>query len=550
MTHTFTDADSGRGATFRAGAHARSGYLAVATLASAYLYLFVRVQWRVGDEGDMLNGALAVAQGHVPYRDFFDLRGPASFYWLGLFFKLFGGTWLVARVHLLLTGTAISLLVYHLTVRSRPARYAFLPCAIVTAVSLPNWAAAHHHWDSNLFALAAIAVFLQGLDRTRGAARFAWLAASGVLAAISSAFLYQKGFALLAAFVALLLIARLAFARKTSPVHDIAAAVGGYGLVGVIILAWFHHLGALDIFIDSTIRFPLATYGDANRLPYGYQLTAIVSDNFAAIRTWPPALVGAAAVFLLPPLLVVAALPLLVAAAVIALLATRPERLRDLTLVALLLTGSALWYSESHRWDIMHLIYGSPVLLVALGMLWARLDVPAAAARLVPAALTAGLLAMAAGDGLNALGANERIVTRRGTIRVLQDDAALRFLLSDRVKAGDYVFVYPYYPAYYFLADVRNPTRFGEIMYGPGSKPYFDEAIADIEARQVQYILWDTVVEGENLKQWFPAYQHPPEHERWMERYFAEHYDEQTMLNGFRLLRRRNAPEPGSPLPR
>ena len=81
------------------------------------------------------------------------------------------------------------------------------------------------------------------------------------------------------------------------------------------------------------------------------------------------------------------------------------------------------------------------------------------------------------------------------------------------MRRGDYVFVYPYYSTYYFLADVRNPTRFGEMMYGPGAKPSFDEAIAAIEAREVKYVLWDTVLEGENLKEWFPAYQHPPEHE-------------------------------------
>ena len=55
-------------------------YFWVAAVATAYLYLFVRVQWRIGDEGDMLNGALAVTQGRVPYRDFYDLRGPLSFY--------------------------------------------------------------------------------------------------------------------------------------------------------------------------------------------------------------------------------------------------------------------------------------------------------------------------------------------------------------------------------------------------------------------------------------------------------------------------------------
>jgi hypothetical protein len=150
------------------------------------------------------------------------------------------------------------------------------------------------------------------------------------------------------------------------------------------------------------------------------------------------------------------------------------------------------------------------------------------------------LILVATNRALYAAAANEHVLTRRGAIVLPQDDPALKFLLSDEVARGDYVFVYPYYSTYYFLADVRNPTRFGAMMYGPESKPLFEEAIAAIEANEVKYILSDTVVAGENLKKWFPAYQQPPENERWMERYFETHYQQVAVLNGFRLLRRRH----------
>ena len=104
---------------------------------------------------------------------------------------------------------------------------------------------------------------------------------------------------------------------------------------------------------------------------------------------------------------------------------------------------------------------------------------------------------------------------------------------------GDYVLVYPYYAMYYFLADVKNPTRYGELIYGPGAKPYFDEAIAAVEARKMKYILWDTTVDADTMKQWFPSYVPPPESDRWMERYFQEQYQQVDILNGFRILRRR-----------
>lgn len=75
-------------------------------VSALYLYPFVRVIWRIGDEGTLVYGAQRVASGALPYRDFFEVMGPASFYWLGFFFKLFGAQWLVARGVLLLTGVA------------------------------------------------------------------------------------------------------------------------------------------------------------------------------------------------------------------------------------------------------------------------------------------------------------------------------------------------------------------------------------------------------------------------------------------------------------
>jgi hypothetical protein len=129
--------------------------------------------------------------------------------------------------------------------------------------------------------------------------------------------------------------------------------------------------------------------------------------------------------------------------------------------------------------------------------------------------------------------------SRRGIVAGFEQDQALRFLIGDQVRAGDFVFVYPYFSTYYFLADVRNPTRFGELLYWPGSKPYFDEAIRALEARQVKFVLLDTVMTVENMWQWFPAYEVPPEKERWMENYFSEHYEQVGLLNRFRLLRRK-----------
>ena len=510
----------------------------VAIAAASYLFIFVRVQWRVGDEGDILNGALAVSEGRVPYRDFFDLRGPGSFYWLGLFFKVFGATWQVARVHLLLTGTLTSLLVYHLTKRVCGTREAVLTCALVTTLSLPLWPASHHHWDSNLFALAAVAAFFRWQHEHRSR----WVLTSGLLAGLASCFIYQKGFLLVVSFLATMTITRFHFRERIGLVRCACTLLTGYGAVGVTVLAWFTYLGALPDFIDGTIRFPVTTYADANKLPYAHMLLAQAFGGLAPWRVFPSGLALPVAVLSMLPLLLVAALPFLVLALGGWCLVTQPAvKWLRVPIVAYGLSGFALWFSEFHRPDLMHLIYGCPLLLITLWLLWNAVDKGRLLKTLVPAAVGISVLLLAVGQGLRAATADVHIRTRRGPIVMPHDDLALRFLLSDEVNRGDYVFVYPYYSTYYFLADVRNPTRFGEMMYGPGSKPYFDEAIAAIDARQVKFILWDTLVDGENLKEWFPAYQPPPANERWMELYFQAHYEQLGVLSGFRVLRRRES---------
>src|SRR6478672_4700413 len=106
------------------------GLAVAAGLSAAYLFLFSRVLWRVGDEGSIVYGAVRVANGEVPYRDFVDVMGPGSFYWLAGWFALFGKSWMALRTHLLLTWVAISVTLYFLTRRIHAGPFAALPCLV------------------------------------------------------------------------------------------------------------------------------------------------------------------------------------------------------------------------------------------------------------------------------------------------------------------------------------------------------------------------------------------------------------------------------------
>ncbi|MGB7972337.1 MAG: hypothetical protein WCF31_10255, partial [Candidatus Deferrimicrobiaceae bacterium] len=168
-------------------------YWVLSLFSAAYLFLFLRVLWRVGDEGLVVYGAQRVAEGALPYRDFVEVFGPASFYWHALFFSLLGTKWMVARGVLLFTGTASAVLIYWMTRRLYRGPFEMMPALYYLVLGIPLWPASTHHWDSNLFALLAVGVFLLWQERKD----VIWLVMSGVIAGITSCFVQQKGLLLL-----------------------------------------------------------------------------------------------------------------------------------------------------------------------------------------------------------------------------------------------------------------------------------------------------------------------------------------------------------------
>ncbi|MGA6993078.1 MAG: hypothetical protein WBX50_04185, partial [Candidatus Deferrimicrobiaceae bacterium] len=108
-----------RGVAFR--------YWMLSLFSTAYLFLFLRILWRVGDEGLVVYGAQRVVEGALPYRDFVEVFGPASFYWHALFFSLLGTKWMVARGVLLFTGATSAVLVYWMTRRLYRGPFEMMP---------------------------------------------------------------------------------------------------------------------------------------------------------------------------------------------------------------------------------------------------------------------------------------------------------------------------------------------------------------------------------------------------------------------------------------
>jgi hypothetical protein len=497
-------------------------YVLMTVIAGAFLWLFVRILTTTVDEGTYLYGAQLVAHGAVPFRDFPEVSTGGELYWIAIFFKLFGTSFFSARAALWITGVATVLLAFHLS--RRIGGTGVFAGLFVMATSIPLMIMNSPHYESNLFALASLAAFLRA--EARGERWMLFLA--GIFAGVASCFLQQKGFYLAAAFALSILIV-----HRTERWKRIGFTIGGYVSVMAAGFAFYGLLGALPAFLRFNLRIA-SEYHNLNAAPYGWEVWATWIPNwFSMAHTLMPAPAAfAVALAVNLPYLLVMALPLILAA----LLWFWRRDLFQREIVPYWAAGYALWLAELHRHDIGHLRNGCLLLAVLFltlcerhGKAWVR-----GCALVVGACLM--LDAVVAGS--SAFQHKTPIHSRHGTLLDTHRDGTLDFLLS-HTKPGDDVFVYPYRPIYYFLADVRNPTPFSGLVYHAANEHEFHEAVQDLETKKVRYVLWDAVFSGQGLKSVFPAYENPPPDQLIMEPYLETHYREVAFANGFRILERK-----------
>ena len=217
-------------------ARRRWNYLIFTLCASLYLLPFMRVISLGTDEGLLVYGAVRVANGQVFARDFSEVVGPGTFYWLAAFFKLFGVTFWAAHVCLFLTSLVTGLLMYFLS-RRVCRKYQALSCVILAGTSFGMmWPIISHHVDSNCFALMAVACMIVWLDRRTNLLLFT----AGALAGVTTCFLQPKGALLLIALVLWLGIQRR---RRLASMPELGWLVAGYCSVVAIVA---------DLLLEST----------------------------------------------------------------------------------------------------------------------------------------------------------------------------------------------------------------------------------------------------------------------------------------------------------
>jgi hypothetical protein len=224
------------------------------------------------DEGLILVGAMRVAAGQVPHRDFYANYGPGQFYTLAWLFDLFGRSILVERIYDLALRAAIITVTYGIT-----AAYCRRWIAICTTVVCGFWL-----FSAGLPSIAypIIPILLLTLIGStlvlpvfRGEVRTWRMFAAGALAGPVALFRYDVGFALV--FVHFCAIATAAFLWKRKEDGFRAWKRSGLlpYLVGVICVflppaLLYLAIAPIHPFLHDIILYPTKYYARARRLPF------------------------------------------------------------------------------------------------------------------------------------------------------------------------------------------------------------------------------------------------------------------------------------------
>ncbi|MFZ2957940.1 MAG: hypothetical protein WA705_13715 [Candidatus Ozemobacteraceae bacterium] len=529
--------------------------LLLTLLSTIYLYFFLRVLFPVYDEGVVAYEAKCVADGRIPYIDFFEFIAPGSFYWPAAWFKLFGMSFATLRCSLLVTGVATVLLIDVISRRlfRRDNLYAesqticqsrtnggfdTLPALYALFFGIPFWVSVSHHWDSNLLSFLAVLLFLRALD-FETPRRFFFV---GVATGMVGAFMQQKGVFLFLAELFMLGIFCIQRKQKLREVFIPAASLGaGFGLVVVAIGIFFFAKGGLSDLIFNLFIFPIKNYNHLNVVPYGFGLWEFLIPFWRDIASvlMPEPAAGIFTGIVLIPLFALVALPVFCTLLLVVCFRYAKPALVSKSFQTCLILGITLWISEMHRKDYYHILFAAPLLFTTTCYLLASLGdafprfVKNLLRLLFFSALLSGLF-----NVLPALTVTREQNTRQGSIRVSREEPMLDFL-RENCQEGEEVFFYPYSPMLYFLGNVKNPTRFNVLFYGFHPDEQMNEVVRELEQKKVRYIFWDAAIDAVRLKETFPNYVSPPKEKQVVEQFIEREYKLYKRCGSFRVMVRR-----------
>ncbi|MFC1678665.1 glycosyltransferase family 39 protein [Elusimicrobiota bacterium] len=462
-------------------------------------------------EGIMAYGSWRVARGAVPCRDFVTYAFPGGYYFLGLFYRLFGPSMELGRVLTVVVPKLLIMLVFYLLAAPllrRPAALAVAAFALLVMSPNPDTAQIYAGSLAILLAFATlplIARFLRDRDRRM-------LAFAGVSAGLCATIRQDFGLYTLISNTLFLGIALWAERRGPAPIHSRLSCLAYYllpwacvtGVVGTAMLVTIPFEQLTECYLrGATSYMQVAAKSGESFIPFMQLLSRRSALSGSEVLSW--LLVHEAALLLTWIAIGIGAWRTLLAWRRAEL---DPERLT----MAMLVIWAAVYMAHAFKGSSIPLVGAAPtgMMILALLLKEARARLPG---KWAPTVLCFGLLCLAGHGGVrlffrpfNPPPASVWITTEVGrylcpdrkAARTLRDAIAhvrdilppdRRLLVYDQTRDGNNVL-------FHFLSERDSCTRYHEISVGFRTDPgIYDRVIADLE-RDGTAIILETEYDG------------------------------------------------------
>jgi hypothetical protein len=223
------------------------------------------------DEGIILTGAMRVAAGQIPHRDFYANYGPGQFYTIAGLFKLFGESILVERLYDIFIKALLVASIYTIV-----SSYCRKSIAVWASIATILWlfgldqVAGTAQIPVSLLNLVAstllLPVFLRPISTRR-------TLAAGVVVGMAALFRYDVGVALLGVHACVIAIAvSLRMSGISNRLRAFASTfwsyLAGFAAVTLPALLYYLSVAPLSPFVHDIILYPSEYYHRGRNLPF------------------------------------------------------------------------------------------------------------------------------------------------------------------------------------------------------------------------------------------------------------------------------------------
>lgn len=454
-------------------------------------YLHVGAWPFLGEEGAFLAWVQAIHAGGVLGRDFSCIYGPLIVYPLAWAMNLFGVSVFTARLYTLILNLLAYLIILYFLYRTMKLKTSFLFSALgFLAIFLPNWYLAPHHTFLRV-TLGTVPILILSRPAALRSRRAVMLA--GFAVGVSVMFSQEVGLSSLIAVSGMHALAYIVNKDQTVSLRALLLFMAGAAIAVLPFSFYFFMHNALVPAIREQLVVPRLLGAFAIPFPpLKYFLAQPFSDMY--LFYWIIGVYIFSAISLIPPIM------------------ARKLEEGQLLKTGLLIFGAVLFKSVLARSDQYHALFASQpaFLLLFLHLDNAAVTVLAKNNReraFINSLLVAGLglsvvvlflvtsilrIHMAGRFNRDRLNGRTMAGIRADSIifdeRVLSPIARIKTFLAQHTRDGDPVFFFPNEPAYYFLFNRNNPTRYSGGMAATAQQR--NEMVSALENTKPRYVVY------------------------------------------------------------